>query len=127
VNVASLNWWAQNNPTSVSDTFLQYGALGACTLIACWLVFLLLKRLFSSTDNQVEQLKKLLDQEVSRGDRLEEELSNLNQEVRTSMVDTMDNNSALLTQAHVAIEEQRRIVYERDREIELLRARLNQP
>lgn len=84
-----------------ADVFVQYGALGGITTIALGAVRALFKR-----ESQLHDA--LLQAERARGDRLEKELSTLNEVVRSQYVTTLADSSRAIQDALAAVRRRER-------------------
>lgn len=75
-----------------TNVLLQYGAVGVVAVLAIIAVRVLYTR-----------LNQALDREISRGDRLEEELRKLNETIRTEYATTLANAAHAMQEANRAV------------------------
>lgn len=79
--------------TSLESVFLQYGSLGAITVI----LLLCIRVMF-------QRLQDAMDRERTRADRLEEELRKLNETVRSEYLTTISQASRAVADAMSAVQ-----------------------
>lgn len=93
-------WWVSETapqPYAAGDALLQYGAIGVIALIALLAVRVLFNRLAAA-----------LDRETTRADRLEAELRELHNAIRTDYTDKLAEAMRQVADANRAMAEVRR-------------------
>lgn len=83
----------------MQDVLLQYGALGVLAMVG----ILAAKIMFDRLNSANETLREYYQNEKARADRLEEELKQLNQTMRTDYVTVLNSASQAMLDANRAV------------------------
>lgn len=87
-------WIAQNPPAGTGDIFLQYGAIGAILLVSIWAIYYLYRRQERQHDTEREQWRLMFQEERQRGDRLENRLLGLHEEIGDKFAGALAESTA---------------------------------
>jgi hypothetical protein len=87
----------------MEDVLLQYGALGVLALVCLISVRVLFERLSKNTEKALEEVRRIYDNEKDRADRLEEQLRQLNETMRTDYVNVLQRASQAMADANRAV------------------------